>query len=89
MSFSRSSLSVASLGNSMKPIFVKGFPPSPSFTVLRTLTGSLAVYDSSVEDNGMNRDYCMENARVRFYTRVKSCQKCIMPQTPEIHDGYC
>ena len=33
----------------MKPILVKGFPLSPSFTVLRMLTGSLTVYDSSVE----------------------------------------
>ena len=45
---SRMSPRVASLGNSTKPIFVKGFLPSPSATVLRTFTGSLTVYDSSV-----------------------------------------
>ena len=49
LSFLRISLSVALLGNSMKPILVKGFPLSPSFTVLRMLTGSLTVYDSSVK----------------------------------------
>ena len=48
LSFLRISLSVALLGNSMKPILVKGFPLSPSFTVLRMFTGSLTVYDSSV-----------------------------------------
>ena len=49
LSFLRISLSVALLGNSIKPILVKGFPVSPSFTVLRMLTGSLTVYDSSVK----------------------------------------
>ena len=49
LSFLRISLNVALLGNSMKPILVKGFPLSPSFTVLRMLTGSLTVYDSSVK----------------------------------------
>lgn len=49
LSFARISLSVASLGNSTKPIFVNGFRPSPSVAVLKTFTGSLTVYDSSVE----------------------------------------
>jgi len=49
LSFWRISLSAALLGNSMKPILVKGLPLSPSFTVLRMLTGSLTVYDSSVK----------------------------------------
>ena len=54
LSFWRISLSVALLGNSMKPILVKGFPLSPSFTVLRMFTGSLTVYDSSVEKEKTN-----------------------------------
>lgn len=43
LSFARISLRVASLENSTKPIFVKGFLPSPPVTVFRTLTGSLTV----------------------------------------------
>lgn len=48
-SFARISLRVASLENSTKPIFVNGFLPSPPVAVLRTFTGSLTVYDSSVD----------------------------------------
>ena len=43
LSLARTSLSVASLENSTKPIFVNGFLPSPPVAVLRTLTGSRTV----------------------------------------------